>query len=105
MSKKKASDIVKKDPIITPSPTHSPAMRPASPTSSLEMIVSGGEEIRKKKKASGKSFLPTFYDDADAAALKAHEALSMDDLGPLMAKSPSEVMSSHIHKLVQVSYF
>ena len=105
LSKKKASDIVKKDPIITPSPTHSPAMRPASPTSSLEMIVSGGEEIRKKKKASGKSFLPTFWDDANAAALKVHEALSMDDLGPLMAKSPSEVMSSHIHKPVQVSYF
>ena len=81
-------------------PTHSPAKRPASPTSSLEMIVSGGEEIRKKKKVGGKSFLPTFWDDADAIALKAHEALSVDDLGPLMAKSSSEVMSSHIHKLM-----
>ena len=69
------------------------------------MIASGGEEIRKKKKAGGKSFLPTFWDDANAAALKAHEALSVDDLGPLMAKSPSEVMSSHIHRLMQVSYF
>ena len=100
MSKKKAGDIVKKDPMITPSPTHSLAKRPASPTSSLKMIASGVEEIRKKKKAGGKSFLPTFWDDTDAATLKAHEALSMDDLGPLMAKSSSEVMSSHIHKLV-----
>ena len=69
------------------------------------MIVSGGEEIRKKKKASGKSFLRTFWDDADAVALKAYEALFMDELGPLKAKSSSEVMSSHIHKLVQVGYF
>ena len=48
----------------------------------------------------GKSFLPTFWDDAYMAALKAHEALSMDDLSLLMAKSSSEVMSSHIQKLV-----
>ena len=104
-SKKKVGDVVKKDPIITPSPTHSPAKRLASPTSSLEMIASSGKEIRKKKKASGKSFLPTFWDDTDIAALKAHEALSMDDLGPLMVKSSSEVMPSHIHKLVQVGCF
>ena len=76
------------------------AKHPSSPTSSLEMIVSSGEEVRKKKKSGGKSFLPTFWDDADATALKAHEALSMDDLSPLMAKSSSEVMSSHIQKLV-----
>ena len=66
------------------------------------MTTSGGEEIKKKKKASGKSFLPTFRDDADAVALKAYKALSMDDLNPLMAKSSSEVMLSHIQKLVQV---
>nr|POE81109.1 hypothetical protein CFP56_38030 [Quercus suber] len=89
--------------MITPSPTHSPAKRPTSPTSSLEIIVSGGEETRKKKKAGGKSFLPTLWDDADSATLKAHEALSVDDLGPLKVKSSSRVMSSHIHKLVQVA--
>ena len=104
-SKKKVGDVVKKDPIITPSPTHSPTKRLASPTSSLEMISSSGKEIRKKEKASGKSFLPTFWDDTNAATLKVHEALSMDDLGPLMVKSSSEVMPSHIHKLVQVGCF
>ena len=67
------------------------------------MIAFGGEEIRKKKKSGGKSFLPTFWDDANAIALKAHEAFSVDDLSPLMAKSSSEVMSSHVQKLVQVS--
>ena len=96
LSKKKTSEVVKQEPLKMP-PL---AKHPSSPTSSLEMIVSSGEEVRKKKKSGGKSFLPTFWDDADATALKAHEALSMDDLSPLMAKSSSEVMSSHIQKLV-----
>ena len=102
MSKKKTGDISKKEPVVTPPPAHSLAKRSASPTSSLEMIVSFGEEVKKKKKVGGKSFLPTFWDDVDVAALKAHEALYVDDLSPLMAKSSSEVMLSHIKKLMQV---
>ena len=102
LSKKKACNISKKDPMTTLPPAHSLAKRPAFPTSLLEMIASGGEEIMKKKKAGDKSFLPIFWDDVDVAALKAHEALSVDDLSPLMAKSSNEVMSSHIQKLVQV---
>ena len=93
---KKAGDVVKKDPTKTPPP----AKRLATPTLLLEMITSGGEEVRRKKKSSGKSFLPTFWDNANAVTLKAHEALSVDDLSPLMAKSSSEVIVS---KLVQVS--
>ena len=96
LSKKKAGDVVKKDPTKTPPP----AKRLATPTLLLEMITFGGEEVRKKKKSSGKSFLPTFWDNANAVTLKAHEALCMDDLSPLMAKSSSEVIVS---KLVQVS--
>ena len=91
------------DPVMTPPLAHSPAKCPASLTSSLEVIASR-EETKKKKKVAGKSFLLTFWDNADVAALKAHEALSMDDLSPLMAKSSSEVMLSHIQKLVQL-YF
>ena len=83
LSKKKIGDVSKKDLVTTIPPAHSLAKHLAFPTSSLEMIASGGEEIWKKKKAGGKSFLPTFWDDADAATLKAHE-----------------VMSSHIQKLV-----
>ena len=100
MSKKKTGDVSKKDPVTTLPHAHSPAKRPASPSSSLEMIASGGDEFRKKKKAGGKSFLPTFWDDADATTLKAYEALFVDDLSSLMAKSSSEMMSSHIQKLV-----
>ena len=88
---------------MTPPFSHSPTKCPASPTSSLEVIASTEEET-KKKKVAGKSFLPTFWDDADAAALKAHKALFMDDVNPLMVKSSSEVLPSHIQKLVQV-YF
>ena len=100
LSKKKTDDVSKKDFVTSIPPADSPAKRPTSPTSSFEMIASGGKEIKKKKKASGKSFLPTFWDEPDAIALKAHKALSMDDLNPLMVKSSDEVMSSHIQKLV-----
>nr|POE60023.1 hypothetical protein CFP56_03616 [Quercus suber] len=102
LSEKKTGDVSKKDSVTTIPNAHSPAKHPISPTLSMEMIASGGEEIKKKKKASGKSFLPTFWDDADAATLKAHEVLSMDDLSSLMVKSSGEVMLSHIQKLVQV---
>ena len=76
-----------------------PLPRLASPTSSLEVIASIKEET-KKKKVAGKSSLLTFWDDVNTATLKAHEALSMDDLSPLMAKLSREVMSSHIQKHV-----
>ena len=86
--------------MVTPLLAHSQVKHPASPTLSLEVIASAGEKARKKKKVGGKSFLPTFWDNANMAALKAYEALSMDDLSPLMANSSSEVISSHIQKLV-----
>ncbi|KAL0011013.1 hypothetical protein SO802_006121 [Lithocarpus litseifolius] len=97
----KVGDVFEDDPVVTPPSTHSPAKHPTSPTSSLEVIASTGEETKKKKKVGGKYFLPSIWEDADAVALKAHEALSVDDLSPLMAKLSSEVMSSHIQKLVQ----
>nr|POF27439.1 hypothetical protein CFP56_08777 [Quercus suber] len=88
----KTSDASKEDHVVTLAPAHSPAKGPASPTSSLEVIASSGEEFRKKKKVGGKSFLSTFWDDADAIALKAHEVLFVDDLSPLMAKSSSKLL-------------
>ena len=102
MFEKKTGGVSKKDLVVTLPHAHLPAKHPACATLSLEVIASVGEEVRKKKKVGGKSFLPAFCDDADTAALKAHEALSVDDLSPLMAKSSSEVMSSYIQKLMQV---
>ena len=104
LSKKrlKVRDVSKDDPAVTPPSAHSPTKHPTSPTLSLDVIASTGEEIKKKKKVGGKPFLHSLWDNAGVAALKAHEVLSMDDLNPLMVKSSSEVMSSHIQKLVQV---
>ena len=50
----------KDNPIVTPPSAHSPAKRPDSLTSSLEVIASVVEETKKKKKVAGKSFLLTF---------------------------------------------
>ena len=87
-------------PTVTPPCTYSPSKHPPFPTSSLEVLVSSKRGARGKSVC--KPFPPTFWDNADAAALKVHEALSVDDLNPLMSKSSGDVMSSHIQKLVQV---
>nr|POE75820.1 hypothetical protein CFP56_05090 [Quercus suber] len=93
----KVGDVSKDDLVVPPHFAHSPAKRLAFPTLSLEVIASAGEETKKKKKkVASKSFLPTFWDDANAAALKAHEALSMDDLSPLMAKLSSEALGESL---------
>ena len=69
LSKKrsKVGDVSKDDPMVTPPFAYSPAKRPASPTSSLEVITSIGEKTKKKKKkkkkkeeVGGKPFLPSF---------------------------------------------
>ena len=88
MSKKKTVDVPKKDSMMSIPATYSAIKCLAFPTSSREMITSVREETRKKKKPGGKSFISTLSDDADAAALKAYEALSVDDLSPLMARLP-----------------
>nr|POE66797.1 hypothetical protein CFP56_70758 [Quercus suber] len=75
LCKKKMGDASRKDYVVIPPPAHSPTKRTASPTSSLKVVASSGEE--------------------------AHEVLSVEDLSPLMAKLSNEVMSSHIQKLVQ----
>ena len=58
--RRRLGDVSKKDSVTKILPAHSPTKCLVSPTLSLEMIAFSGEEIKKKKKASGKSFLPTF---------------------------------------------
>ena len=87
LSKKKTGDASKKDSVVIPPPADSLAKHPASPTSSLEVVASGGEEVGKKDKVSGRSFLPTFWDDVDVAASKAHKAHSVEDLSVLRWQS------------------
>ncbi|KAL0010979.1 hypothetical protein SO802_006087 [Lithocarpus litseifolius] len=56
----------------------------ASPTSSLKLIT------------------PTDEDNVDAAILKAHDTIAIEDLEPLTTESFQELMSSHVHKIMQV---
>ena len=74
--------------------------RTTLPTSSLEPIVflEGGS----KAKAMSKVSIASFWEETGLATHKAHDANSVEDLEPLMGKPPSELMSSHIHKLMQV---
>jgi len=81
-------------PVVTPPSSHSPAKRPPSSTSSLEVIVSSKGCARRKFVI--KAFPPTFWDNVGAIVLKAYEVLSVDDLNPLMVKSSKDVMSFHI---------
>ena len=92
--RQKVGDAPSGVPVVTPPFAHSPIKRPPSPTLSLEVIVSSEGGARRK------SVSKSFWDNTDAVTLKAYEALSMDDLNPLMVKSSSDVMSSHIQKLV-----
>ena len=68
----------------------SPYKCPPSLTLSLEVMVSSEGGARGKSVC--KLFPLTFWNDVDAAALKAHEALSVDDQNPLMSKSSGDVM-------------
>ena len=73
---------------------------PASPTSSLELIAptNGGSEAKGKDKTSTCSF----WDDAGAAVLKAHKTISVNDLSPLGLKPSQVLISSRVHKVMQV---
>ena len=44
----------------------------------------------------------SFWVDAGAVVLKAHEVISVDDLLPLGVRLSHELMSSHVHKIMQV---
>lgn len=73
---------------------------PTSPTSPLKLIAftDGGS----KPKGKDKALLGSFWDNARVVVLKADEAISVDDLSPLGVRSSHELMSSRVHKVIQV---
>nr|POE83825.1 hypothetical protein CFP56_76927 [Quercus suber] len=74
--------------------------RPTSPTSSLELITpSDGGSMAKGK---DKDPMSSFWEDAGVAVLKAHKAISIEDLTPLGVRPSHELMSSHTHKITYV---
>nr|POF00126.1 hypothetical protein CFP56_19088 [Quercus suber] len=70
----------KEDPMVTSPVAKSKPQHLVFPTSSLEFITpsNGGSKPKGKDKASTSSF----WDDTRAAVLKAHEAISIDNLRP-----------------------
>lgn len=90
----------KEDLVVTSSVAKSQDRRPASPTSSLELIISLGGGF--KAKSTSKASIASFWEDVGTAVQKAQDVISMEDLDTLMEKSPRELMLSHIHKLMQV---
>ena len=74
----------KDDPMVTSPVAKFVSQRPASTTSSQELIAStnNGSKAKRKDKAPTSSF----WDNGGAVVLKAHEAISIDDLSPLGVK-------------------
>ena len=83
------------DPMVTSPFAKVVPQRPSSPTSSLELIIDDAPKLKGKDKGS-------FWDDAGAAMLKAHEVISVDDLTPMGVRPSHELMSSYMHKVMQV---
>ena len=90
----------KDDVVVTSSMAKFQGCHTASPTSSLELIVSlrGGS----KAKAKSKVLIASFWEDVGIATQKAHDTISVEDLEPLIGKPHFELMLSHVHKLIQV---
>ena len=72
------SEPTKDDPMVASPITTSVPHRPALPTSSLKLITpsNGSSKANGRDKVS----VGSFWEDASAAILKAHEAISIDNL-------------------------
>lgn len=68
---------------------------PSLPTSSFQLITDDAPKLKGNDKGS-------FWDGAGAAVLKAHEVISVDDHTPLGVRPSHELMSFHVHKVMQV---
>ena len=72
------SEPTKDDPMVASPVTTSVPHRPALPTSSLKLITPSNES--SKANGRDKISVGSFWEDAGAAILKAHEAISIDNL-------------------------
>ena len=81
--------------------------RTASPTTSIEEIVTPGSKRQRvaskgKEKKKADAFSSTIWDDERLALDRAHEVVTPADLRALSDMSLNDVASRHVHKLVQV---
>ena len=96
----KENELSKDDVVVTFSVAKFQGCHMASPTSSLELIIShkGGS----KAKATSKVSIASIWENVGIATQEVHDTISVEDLEPLMGKPPFELMLSHIHKFMQV---
>ena len=71
------------DPVVT-SNAQPTFQRPTSPTLSLELITPSNKGT--KTRAKEKLTLSTFWDEAYCVVAKVHDAISVEDLKPLMLR-------------------
>ena len=88
------------DPMVTSPVTQPTFQHLASPITSLEIITPTGEVTRGR--GQDQVVVGTFWDDVDCVVTKAHDAIFVEDLKPLMTKLSTKLVSSHVHKAMQV---
>ena len=108
---KKAVSVTGKGPSINPLGSVTPmvstieTMRTAFPTTSIEEIPTPGSKrphVADKEKEKVDSRSSTIWDDERLAMDRAHEVVTPADLRALSNMSLNEVVSRHVHRLVQV---
>ena len=98
--RQRENELSKDDVVVTSSVAKFQGCHMASPTSSLELIIShkGGS----KAKATSKVSIASIWENVGIATQEVHDTIFVEDLEPLMGKPPFELMLSHVHKLMQV---
>ena len=99
--------VTDKGAFVTPATLVTPGVettRTASPTTSVEEIPPQRKRQwtgdKEKKKAGSR--LSNVWDDAGVAMARAQEIFTTDEMKVFLGSSPSGLVGSHLHKLVQV---
>ena len=97
---------VEKGTLITPITFIPEATRAASPATSVEEITPRPKRQRTMDKGKEKegSWSSSIWDDAGLALTRAQDAFTAEDLKVFLGIHSNEIVSRHIHKLVQVMY-
>ena len=104
---KKVVRVVENRTSITPVPSVPEVTRTASPTTFLEELTPCPKRQRTlaKEKEKVGSQASNVWDDARIALVRAHLAVTAKDLKALFGVPSYELVSCHVHKLIQVNLF
>ena len=105
--KKKVVRVVEKGTPITPATSVPKATRMTSSATSLEELTPHLKRQRTLTKGKEKVVSQTsnVWDDTDLALARAQSTITTEDLKALFGIPSHEVVSRHIHKLIQVRFF